>query len=121
MIIYMFKNNWPLILAVVINLTASTLGDVCAKMWGLTGNQRWFYIALPINIVTIVAFMFIIRFGGLAIPTTIVLILTILINVTLGFIFFKEAISVQQWIGITLALVAIPLLLGVFSYSRVQN
>ena len=114
----MIKTSWPLIWAVVINLTFSTLGDVCAKIWGLTGNQRWFYIALPISLVTIVAFLFIVRLGGLAIPTTIVLILTILINVTIGAVFFKEPIFTQQWVGIVLALFAIPLLLGMFSQGR---
>ena len=113
----MIKSSGPLIWAVIINLTFSTLGDVCAKIWGLTGNQRWFYIALPISLITIVAFLFIVRLGGLAIPTTVVLILTILINVLVGAVLFKESIMVQQWIGIALTLITIPLLLGMFSHG----
>src|SRR3989338_10320479 len=101
------KNIAPLIIAVVINLTFSTLGDICAKLWGLTNNEKWFYIGLPINLVTIIAFMFIVRMGGLAIPTTIVLILTILLNVGIGFLIFNEAIIFAQWVGIVMALVAI--------------
>jgi EamA domain-containing membrane protein RarD len=111
------KINWPIILAVAINLTFSTFGDISAKLWGLTSNQRWFYIGLPINIITIIAFMFIVRLGGLAIPTTIVLILTILINVILGFLLFKEVVSFEQFIGVGLAIIAIPLLLGISKAS----
>ena|SRR5581483_6678886 len=111
------KINWQIILAVVVNLTFSTLGDTSAKLWGLTSNQRWFYIGLPINLVTVIAFMFIVRLGGLAIPTTIVLILTILINVILGFLIFKETVSIEQFVGIGLAIVAIPLLLGISKAS----
>ncbi len=111
------KINWPLIITVLVNLTFSALGDIAAKMWGITNNQKWFFIALPINIITIVAYTIIVRIGGLAVPTTIVLVLTILINVLLGFLLFKENILLEQWIGIALALASIPLLCGLFKIT----
>ncbi len=111
------KINWALIGIVAVNLTFSTLGDICAKLWGLTNNQKWFYIGLPINLVTIAAFMVIVRLGSLAITTTIVLILTIIINVFLGFIIFGEKVAFGQWLGILLGLAAIPLILGILKFK----
>lgn len=109
--------TWPIIAAVAVNLTFSTLGDICAKYWGMTNNQMWFYIGLPINIITIIAFMFIVKLGGLAIPTTIVLILTMVINVTFGYLMFKEQIHIGQWVGIVLGLSAILLILEVVKFK----
>lgn len=109
--------NWLLIVVVLVNLTFSTFGDIVAKLWGITNNHKWFFIGLPINLVTIIFYMLIVKIAGLAIPTTIVLILTILISVILGFVIFKENIIFEQWIGLALALIAIPLLLGVFKVS----
>jgi drug/metabolite transporter (DMT)-like permease len=109
------KPEWQLIAAILGNLTCSTIGDICAKLWGLTNDHKWFYIGLPINIVTIATFMVIVRLGGLAITTTVVLVLTIVINVTLGYALFKERVDPIQWVGIIVGILTIPLILGVFS------
>src|SRR3990167_3972983 len=104
--------NWTLLVVILINLTFSTLGDIFAKMWGITGQQKWLYIGLPINVVTIFFYMLIVKLGSLAIHTTIVLIITIIISVSLGFFMFGEKISFSQWLGIAVGLSGIPLIMG---------
>jgi drug/metabolite transporter (DMT)-like permease len=108
------NTNWPIILIVITNLTFSLLGDICAKLWGIQNNSKWLYIGLALNIVTVLAWMMIVRYAGLAIPTTVVLILTIILNVTLGFIVFQEKINPGQWFGIGLGILSILLILEVF-------
>lgn len=107
-------NNWPIILIVLTNLTFSTLGDISAKFWGITNNYKWFYIGLAVNVITVIAWMMIVRFAGLAIPTTIVLILTIILNVSFGFLMFHEKINFGQWVGIGLGILSVLLILEVF-------
>ena len=108
------KINWLLIGIIAVNLIFSTLGDICAKLWGITNHQKWLYIGLALNLVTILAFMGIVRTGGLAIAATIVLIITIIIGVMVGHFVFGESIFFIQWVGIVLGLIAIPLILGIF-------
>jgi len=110
----MSKINWLLILIVLLNLGFAITGDICAKLWGVTNLSKWFYIGLGINIFTMITFMTIIRLGGLAITTAIVLLLTILLNVLIGFLVFHEKIYPLQWCGIGLGLIAIMLLLNLF-------
>lgn len=102
--------NWLLLTVMAFNLFFSTLGDVSAKLWGVTTNPKWLYFGFFINIMTVLTFMVVIRLGGLAIATAVVLLLTILINTIIGFAIFGEALSLSQWVGIGLALVAIALL-----------
>ncbi len=111
------KINWALVGFVVANLTFSTLGDVCAELWGVSGLINWFYIGLGINLFTMVSFMLVIRTGGLAITSAVVLILTIILNVSIGAIVFKEPILLQQWLGIALGIFAIFLILNLFKFS----
>jgi drug/metabolite transporter (DMT)-like permease len=102
--------NWSLIMAVALTLTFSTIGDVCAKLWGLTNDQKWIVIGLPVNFLTILMFMIVVRLGGLAIPTAVTLLLTIVINVSVGIAVFGEQVNVIQGIGLALGIVAIFLI-----------
>lgn len=112
------KINWVLLGFVALNLTFSTIGDICAKLWGLSNGHKWFYIGLAVNLITIAAFMAIVRLGGLAIATSVVLILTIMINVFLGYIIFHEKVTPGQWFGVGLGLIAILLILEVFKFNN---
>jgi len=61
--------------------------------------------------------MLVVREGGLAVGSTIALLLTILSTVLIGFLIFKETVALGQWLGIGLGLIAIPLILGVIKFS----
>lgn len=109
--------NWPIILIVATNLTFSVLGDICAKLWGIRNDQMWLWVGLMVNMMTVFAWMLIVRYAGLAIPTTVVLIITIILNVSLGFLVFHEKINPGQWLGIGLGLLSILLILEVFKIN----
>jgi drug/metabolite transporter (DMT)-like permease len=109
--------NWLLVGVIALNLLFSTIGDVFAKLWGLTDNMQWLYIGLAVNVVTIFLFMLAVKIGGLALNTTVILILTIMINVLLGFFIFHEKIGPIQWAGIALGLVSVVLVLNLFKIS----
>jgi len=106
--------NPILVIFMLLNLTFSTIGDVCAKLWGTTNSQSWFYLGFAINTLTVLTFMTLIRIGGLAITTAVVLLLTVSINVVLGYFIFAERIEPTQWFGIGLGLIALCLILNVF-------
>jgi drug/metabolite transporter (DMT)-like permease len=77
-------------------------------------NMNWFYFGLAFNLVAVTTFTFLIRFGGLAISTSVVLLLTILINVLFGYLLFQEKIEPLQWIGIGLGLIAVILISNLY-------
>jgi drug/metabolite transporter (DMT)-like permease len=85
--------NWFLIVIVTLNLTFSTISDIFAKYWGLTGNRN-------------------LLFAGLAITTSVILVITIAISVALGFLFFHEQVHASQWVGIAIGFVAVILISG---------
>lgn len=101
----------------ILNLIFSTVGDIFAKEWGLTGDRSWLWFGMGINVLTIFFFMASIRYGNLSTTSAILLILTIIINAGVGFLFFHEHIVISQWIGIALGLVAAMLILGIYKVS----
>ncbi|MDB5204166.1 MAG: hypothetical protein JWP09_194 [Candidatus Taylorbacteria bacterium] len=107
--------NWLLIGVITLNLTFSTISDIMAKFWGITNNQIWLYTGLGVNVLTMFFYMYSIRLGGLAITTSIILLITLAISVALGFLFFHEPISVSQWIGIGVGFLAIILISGIWT------
>lgn len=106
----------PLFFAVlVLNLTLSTIADVSTTVSRVSNNLNWFYVGLAFNILAVSTFTFLIRIGGLAISTSIILLLTILINVLFGAIMFHENITYLQWAGIAIGFVAVILISGMFA------
>ena len=110
--------NWLLVGVISLNLLFSTICDVFAKYWGITNNPNWLYAGLAINFLTVFFYMYAIRLGGLAITTSVILLITIAIGVGLGYFFFHEHISFSQWIGIGLGFIAVILISGMFIPAR---
>ena len=110
--------NWFFIGVIVLNLLFSTIVDVFAKFWGITNNQNWLYAGLAVNLLTTFFFMYSIRLGGLAVTTSIMLLITMAINVTFGFYFFQESIHPTQWLGIVIGFLAVVLISGLFVPTR---
>jgi drug/metabolite transporter (DMT)-like permease len=104
--------NWLLIGVVALNLSFSTLSDIAAKYWGITNNNTWLYIGLVLNLPTVFFYMNAIRLGGLAITTPVILLLTIIISVTLGYLMFRESVTASQWLGIGIGIFSILLISG---------
>jgi|GEM_PF-1256841 len=110
--------NWTLIGIAAANLTLSTAGDICAKLWGMPGGQKWLYIGMAINVFTIFSFMAVVRWGGLAVSSTVVLILTIVLNTLVGAFIFRESVAPTQWAGIALGVIAIVLVSGLVRFGQ---
>ena len=105
--------NWSLVAVVILNLFFSTVCDVFAKYWSITNNHNWLVAGLALNFVTVFFYMDLIRLGGLAITTSIILLITIAISVSLGFFLFHEQVHVSQWIGIGTGLLSVVLISGI--------
>ena len=105
--------NWPLISVILLNLFFSTICDMFAKYWSVTGNQSWLYGGVVLNLLTIFFYMCAIRLGGLAITSALVLLITVAISVSLGAFYFHEPVHLSQWIGIALSVPALILISGV--------
>ena len=102
---------------IALNLIFSTVGDAMAKIWGITNHLLWLWVGLGINVFTIFFFMVAVKLGGLAVNTTIILILTIVLNVFVGFLIFHEKIAPVQWFGIALGLIAIVFVADLFKFA----
>jgi drug/metabolite transporter (DMT)-like permease len=102
--------KWTLIGLLAINLVFATVSDTAAKMWAMNYGSKWLFIALVISLGAFVTFSMVIREGGLAVGSTIALLLTIMTTVFIGSYFFKENVSFGQWIGIGLGLFSILLI-----------
>ncbi len=107
--------NWLLITVIALNLAFSTLSDITAKYWGITNSNLWLYIGLILNIPTVFFYMSAIRLGGLAITIPIVLLLTIIISVALGYLMFHETVTGSQWLGIGIGIISILLISGLIT------
>jgi hypothetical protein len=109
--------NWILLGFLAINLTLATLGDIAAKIWAINSSPKWFLVSLGINIVTVITFMFVVREGGLAIGSSIALLLTMITLTCAGFFIFHEHITLSQWVGIGLGILSASLMLGLLKFS----
>lgn len=105
--------NWTLIGLLALNLVCATLADAAAKMWAIHSGYKWFFAALSISLFTFVTFALVVREGGLAIGSTVALLLTIVTTVFIGVFFFKEHVTPGQWIGIGVGIFSILLILEV--------
>ncbi len=107
------KINWVLIIFLGLNFIFSTAGETTSKLWAIHSGQKWLWITLAINVLASLTFMRVIRESGLAVGTTVMLLLTILSTALIGFFAFKEEIAAGQWIGIALGFLAVLFLLNV--------
>ncbi len=103
--------NWTLIGFLAMNFVLSVTGDVMAKVWAVTDKMTYFYIGLGVNVFTMITFMLVVRSGGLSIGSNAALILTMLGNLAIGVLIFKEVVTPIQWVGVALGLVAAFLVL----------
>ncbi|MEK7531092.1 MAG: EamA family transporter [Patescibacteria group bacterium] len=93
------------------NLLFSTIGDYLAKMWGLTNQNSYLYIALVVSLLTSFFYFSTIKYSSLMVGPSVLLILTLVISVAMGYFWFNERVSVTQTVGIVLGLTAVILIL----------
>ncbi len=101
------KINWLFIGFLALNFVLSTAGDTAAKVWAVNPGHKWLWITIALSAITSISFMLVIRQSGLAIGSTIMLLLTMVATFLIGFLVFKEHISTGQWVGIALGFIAI--------------
>ncbi len=106
--------NWLFFIFLGLNFILSTTGDTTAKLWAIHPGQKWLWITLAINVFTSITFMLVIRESGLAIGSAIMLLLTMLSTLLIGYLIFKEHIANGQWVGIALGFIAVLFLLKIF-------
>ena len=109
--------NWLFFGFLALNFILSTTGDTTAKLWAIHPGQKWLWVTLAINIFTTLTFMLVIRQSGLAIGSAIMLLLTMLSTLLIGYLIFKEHIASGQWVGLVLAFVAVLFLLKILKFS----
>ena len=112
------KITWLFIGFLVLNFVLSTAGDTSAKVWADNPGLKWFVITIILSAITSVSFMLVIRQSGLAVGSTIMLLLTMVSTFLIGFLVFKEHITLGQWTGVVLGFVAILFLTGLM---RIPN
>ncbi len=110
------NTSWVLIGFLALNLALSVTADAIAKVWAVTDRVVWMYAGLGVSVISMITFMFIVRHGGLGVGSSLALLLVMVGNVLIGFLFFKEAIAPEQWVGIALGFVAVVLLLNIFKF-----
>lgn len=108
--------NWALIGLLALNVGFALTTNVLAKMWALHQQPRALAVALSTGLLAIVTFILIIRAGGLAVGSSVALLLTLIGNVLFGFLYFKEVLSTGQWAGIILGFVAVLLILNILKF-----
>lgn len=99
-------NFWFLIIGVVIlDLIAMTLG----KAYTLSKNPWFFGIAMLSSALMSALFILSLQYKGLAIANIIWAALILIANTSIAYFYFKEAISLMQFVGIALVLVGMIL------------
>jgi len=110
--------NWLFLLFLGLNFILSTTGDTTAKLWAIHPGQKWLWVTLAINVFTSLSFMLVIRQSGLAVGSAIMLLLTMLSTLLIGYLIFKEHLTNGQWVGISLGFLAVLFLLNII---RIPN
>ncbi len=111
------KTSWLFFTFLGLNFILSTVADTSAKIWAVNPGHKWFWTTVALSALTSVSFMLVIRQSGLAIGSTIMLLLTMTSTFLIGFLVFKEYITSGQWVGIVLAFVAILFLSGILKLN----
>ncbi|MFA5842948.1 MAG: SMR family transporter [Candidatus Gracilibacteria bacterium] len=98
-----------LLLSVLATALADLAGEIAAKYHDLTKNN-WF-LWLTIVFFGLAGFLFAksLRFEGMAITNILWVALSTILVTLVGYFYFKETISLLQWIGIGVILIGLIL------------
>src|SRR6267142_1932545 len=105
--------DWELIGLLALNFILSTTGDTISKVWVTHPGPKWALVTIGLSVLTAVSWMLVVRRTGLSVGSAIMLLLTMLSTVTIGFLIFGEQITRAQTIGIALGFLAALFLLGI--------
>lgn len=98
------------VVALAINQVFATVDSVLVKQWALTRSPLLLAAALAASIICFLSLAWVIRYVGLGLGSSLALISTILINTFIGIVFFHETLSLMQYGGIALGVIAISLI-----------
>jgi drug/metabolite transporter (DMT)-like permease len=105
--------DWELIGLLGLNFILSTTGDTISKVWATHPGPKWALVTIGLSVLTAISWMLVVRRTGLSVGSAIMLLLTMLSTVTIGFLIFGEQITRGQTIGIALGFLAALFLLGI--------
>ena len=87
-----------------------TVGDVFMKKW-VTVNSNWFYVVgMIIYIIALTMLAETFKSRNIAVASTIMVIVNVVTLAIVSWLYFKEAITLLQGIGMVLAVVAVVLM-----------
>ncbi|MBU6323589.1 MAG: hypothetical protein KGI41_03810 [Patescibacteria group bacterium] len=105
---------WLLIALLGLNFLFSATGDSLSKMWATYPSSRlWAVLVLGCSVLAAVTWMLVIRRTGLAVGSSIMLLLTMIATVLAGLFMYKEQITRGEGIGVVLGIVAALFLLNI--------
>lgn len=101
---------WTLWLVTSISVTGALVGTYLAKLWVKTGNP-WLLLGVVFGaIVTWVGWVTSLRFERLVVVEGLWAVMSLILTIAMGFALFHERVSLQEGIGIALAVLAVILL-----------
>ena len=105
--------NWLLIGLLGLNFVLSTASDSISKVWATHPGAKWAIITVGLSALTAVSWMLVVRRTGLAVGSSIMLLLTMISTVLIGLLIFKEQLTRGQGIGVVLGFTAALFLLNI--------
>ena len=103
-------NILPLWVAMILTALFNAAGDFNGKKWTQSGRTRILVIAALMYAIDQTFFAISLTFGALATNIFVVFILSSILDVLLGVLYFKEKISKTNLIGLVLGFAALILL-----------
>ncbi len=105
--------DWRLIGLLGLNFIFSTTGDSVSKIWAMHPHLKWAFITIGFSICAAISWMLVVRRAGLAVGSSIMLLLTMLSTVLIGLLLFKEQVTRGQSAGLVLGFLAALFLLNI--------
>jgi drug/metabolite transporter (DMT)-like permease len=114
---YTICMNWTLLGALAVNLVCALAGSVSIKLMTVHPSKVVIAAWIFFVIVTQVSMLLVVRAGGLAEGAGVAVVLTFIGTVLLGVLFFQEALTISQWIGIILGIISALLILNLMRFA----
>lgn len=106
--------NLPLFLLLGLNFIFSASGGSLSKLWATHPTSKlWALVVLGCSILAAVTWMLVVRRTGLAVGSSVMLLLTMVATALAGLLIYKEEITRGQGIGIVLGIIAALFLLNI--------
>jgi drug/metabolite transporter (DMT)-like permease len=104
----------PFFVLLGLNFIFSASGDTLSKLWAThPGSKLWSSIVLACAVLAAFTWVLVVRRTGLAIGSSIMLLLTMIATVLAGLFIFKEQVTIGEGFGVILGVIAALFLLKI--------